>query len=104
VSVGDYALGDWITVVGGITRVGDETNFKRWWEPYTFGPSKALVVGRRTLADGYVDRSTESDGWTSYTVKTWIPELHFTAYLVVTDLRCKPFYVLPGQIKEPDDE
>lgn len=95
----DHNLGDWITVTGSIVREGDESNFRRFWQRYDHGgPCRAMVVGKRTLANGYVERYQETDGWSSYTVKTWIPEEHFPAYLVVTNLHNKPFYVHPDQI------
>lgn len=102
----DHSLGDWVTVTGQIMRKGDSGNVRRFWQRYEFGGPdnvghRALIVGRRTLANGRVDRYMEGDGgWTSYRVTTWIPDEHFTAYLVVTDIRTKPFFVLPEQIKE----
>ena len=104
-TMADHNLGDSVTITGRIIREGDASNVKRFWQRYDLaGPDafgyRALIVGVRTLANGYVDRYQETDGWASYTVKTWIAEEHFTAYLVVTDIRTKPFFVLPDQIKE----
>lgn len=95
-----HNLGDWVWITGQIERDGWP---HRAWHTTDLGDggvTQAMVVGKRTLANGYVDVIKEDgDGWGPVvTIHQWIPEDHFPAYLVVTDLRTKPFYVRADQI------
>lgn len=93
----EYNLGDWVTVTGSIFRDGWPHRAWRRTEPCK--PYRVMVVGKRTLANGYVDVIKEGDGWgPPVVIHQWIPEAHFTAYLVVADIYTRPFYVRPEQV------
>ena len=55
-------------------------------------PIPAIVIGIRTLADGETSWGSEDEPI------AFIPQKRFKAYLVATDLRSAPFYVLPEHI------
>lgn len=99
-----FSLGDKVLVTGGINRETVDRLYRsdicRAWVPYERPEIEAVVVGKRTLSNGHIEVHTEDVGlWGSAKISTWIPEDHFTAYLVVTDIRTKPIYVLPEQIR-----
>jgi hypothetical protein len=70
----------------------DKLPINKAWVPNQFAKEQeGIIVGKRTLANGYC--SWEEWG----TVHE--PAEHFTAYMIVTDLRSAPVHVLPEHIK-----
>jgi hypothetical protein len=61
------------------------------WRGNQFAPAtEGIIIGKRTLSNGYCQ-------WEEYGTEYTKAE-HFTAYMVVTDLRSKPVHVLPEHI------
>jgi hypothetical protein len=61
------------------------------WTPNDFiPPTEGIIVGKRTLSNGYSQ-------WEEYGYE-YSPATHFTAWMVVTDLRSAPVHVLPEHI------
>lgn len=67
---------------------------RRWDSGTQWAPVERIgvVVGRRTLSNGYVNQGYYDEPTTYHGVHT------FTAYLVAFDLRRKPVLVLPEHI------
>jgi hypothetical protein len=92
-----YKLGQEITINSKLKRV---TEFKktgtynftkkyRKWELFELKkPIKVIVIGTRTLFDGWVEYDYEVGG-------IFQKATHFKALLVVSKLSEKPFYILP---------
>lgn len=64
-----------------------ETEFKEWVEQKFKEPKEVMVIGLRTLSQGY-------NKWGNDTGNVYYPLSHFSAVLVVVNLRSKPFFVL----------
>jgi len=60
---------------------------KRFWSPVPCAETEVMVIGQRTLSNGAV--GAEEDYGGAY----FIGEEYFQAYLVVADMRSKPFYI-----------
>lgn len=97
----DYQLGQRVRFSTHLRRGwgGEATGrgSNKVWEPVpTLGkltpPREGIIVGKRTLSNGwYAYGSYEDPG--IYTAKE-----HFTAWMIVTDLRSAPVHVLPEHI------
>lgn len=87
----EFKLGERIQFTHQLARIRNSMGKKRVWQPieYAYGPSKGVIVGKRTLYDGTVEWGYDDEPTIFYR------ENHFEAYLVVMDLRQKPFPVLP---------
>lgn len=55
-------------------------------------PREGIIVGKRTLSNGWYAYGTYEDPG------IYTPKEHFTAWMVVTDLRSAPVHVLPEHI------
>lgn len=64
------------------------TEFKEWQERPFKEPKEVIVVGVRTLSNGYNIYDREAGNM-------YQPVTYFSALLVVKNLRSKPFYSLP---------
>jgi hypothetical protein len=71
-----------------------QTEFKRWDECAFRTPKKVIVIGIRTLSNGY-------NLWDEDMGNVYYPQTYFKALLVVENLRSKPFYIAPP-IKQED--
>lgn len=73
---------------------------RRIWDtiPIATPPVKGIIVGKRTLYDGKVDYGN----WEEPT--TFTAENHFEVYLVVTNIRQKPFPILPIHLTSLEGE
>lgn len=65
-----------------------KTEFKTWMEEQLKAPIEVVVVGVRTLSNGY-------NIWESDIGNVFFAQSHFKALLVVKNLRSKPFFVTP---------
>ena len=88
-----------------VTRTEGEFQHKlginKEWLPTPSKEFEGIIVGKRTLANGYGGTETDpGDDWFGhpYTYPVWSPAEHFTAWLVVKDLRSKPVLVLPEHV------
>ena len=95
-----FTLGQRVRYTEHIKRTSrrweDKTKPDRYWtgEYYPgarYPGGEGIIVGKRTLTDG--DVINMGEGGSSYQKFR-----HFTAYLVVSDLRRKPVHVLPEHI------
>lgn len=65
------------------------------WQGNEFAPEReGIIVGKRTLSNGYAQ-------WEEYGTEYTAAE-HFTAWMIVTDLRSAPVHVLPEHITALD--
>lgn len=97
----DFQLGQRVRFVQHLRRVwgvGNMNGSPKLWEPTpdlgerTTPPREGIIIGKRTLSNGHwTYGGYEDPGY--YTAKE-----HFTAYMVVTDLRSAPVHVLPHHI------
>jgi hypothetical protein len=104
----EFVLGQRVRFAEHIVRVSRQEWEKgkpdRFWSGEAY-PGKrrdggeGIIIGKRTLTEGNVASAQEGDGWGTYTVTTYEKTRHFTAWLVVKDLRSKPVYVLPEHIE-----
>lgn len=83
-------FGEAVRVKGRLSR-GYREGRKEWVDLPGLSPRVALVIGVRTLSNGTVHYW--SDDGTEYR-----PDKHFKAFLVVEDLKSKPYYVLPENV------
>lgn len=94
----EVELGKKITVLRYMKRMSkyrlDKTineykavEFKEWWECHFKTPKEVIIVGVRTLSNGY-------NVWDSEAGNMYQPLTYFSALLVVEDLRSKPFCIL----------
>lgn len=103
-----FELGEVVTVRAALRRESEWDNEKRVtrrkWIRSAFPRGRAMVVGKRTYSNGYVrsDREYDDMGGSLYTVKAWVSEERFEAYLVVFDIRQKPVAVLPEDLERVD--
>jgi hypothetical protein len=105
----DFALGQRVKFSHVLVRDGrwddKERVHVRRWDPVDLTESslvrEGVIVGKRTLSNGHVERVTESDGYggSVYTHSEWWGKHYFRAYMVVETLRTKPVYVLPEHIE-----
>jgi len=73
-------------------RIGRSRIRKEWERKRHYGEiRKGIVIGVRTLGDG--EREWDGDGITFSTDHT------FRAFIVVTDLRRRPLFVLPADLE-----
>lgn len=74
---------------------GDYQAHLKIWTPLAGDLRHGIVIGKRLLANGEV--TYDYDYGTQ-----WMPDKaeHFTAYLVATDLRRNPVYVLPEHLNK----
>ena len=64
-----------------------KTHFKEWHELDFKTPKKVIIIGVRTLSNGYAV-------WEEDVGNIYYQLTHFSALLVVENLRSKPFYIL----------
>lgn len=74
------------------------TGWLKVWKPNPYLPRSSepragVIVGVRTLANGYATWAYRDEPIVFY------PEEHFTAYLVAFDLRRKPVLLLPKNVQ-----
>lgn len=62
------------------------TEFKEWQDVDFKNPKEVMIVGVRTLSQGY-------NQWDSDMGNMYTPQSYFSALLVVENLRSKPFYI-----------
>ena len=84
-------FGEGIVVLGRLRRIWREPDLKVWATERFPEPLNGLIIGERTLSDGTCYYGFEE---TQYR-----PTQHFRAFLVVTDMRSKPFYALSKQVR-----
>lgn len=68
---------------------------KEWQRNQWAGEKAGMVIGKRTISDGYAEYDNEYG--TSYS-----RAVNYVAYLVVADMKSKPVLVLPGDITAVD--
>lgn len=90
----DYLLGDSVWFTSTLHRVEERRTHKKiharfWkvWQPVDHELRYGIVVGKRTLANGWL-----AGGYGEPTV--FVPEEHLTAWLVAFDLHRKPVLTL----------
>lgn len=66
---------------------------KVWDRQDGFPKTKGIVVGKRTLSDGYREYEPDFGGY------YYVRENSFTVYLVAYDMSRKPVYVRPESIE-----
>lgn len=97
----DYTLGQPVTftthLVRGWGTESDNRGGTKEWRPQPIlgkltPPRAGIVIGKRTLANGRYDYGSYEDPG------VFTPKEYLTAYLVVTDMRSKPLYVLPEHL------
>jgi len=81
----ELVLGQEITIDHKLYR--NSYHDTRNWMPKKIDECKAYVVGKRTLSNGMVIEADDNP-------RDFVPTLHFPAWLVVTSLHHKPFYIL----------
>lgn len=79
------------------------SDWERRWvsQPLSGDPGNGIIVGARTLADGKVEYAYGDH------TSSFIKKRTFQAYMVVSELRRKPFFVLPEDVtlvKEDEGE
>lgn len=69
------------------------------WVPYE-APGEGFIVGWRTLSNGTIEEYREGDGYfgTVHVENRWYGSDYFRAYIVTTDLRRNPVWVLPEHL------
>lgn len=67
---------------------------KRYWEVESIKETKGVIIGVRTLWNGYIIHESVDDGY----CRVFIFEKPVKAYLVATDLIKNPIYVSPDNI------
>jgi hypothetical protein len=84
-------FGEPVCILAKLVReVGD--GHRKTWNRYRLPETlNGMIIGERTLSNGY--RSYEEWG------VQYDPAEYFKAYLVVTDMRSKPFYVRPEDVR-----
>lgn len=90
-----------VTEKYGDREVEQQRPINKEWLPTPSPGYEGIVVGKRTLANGYGGTETDYSEWsgsTSY-IPVWEIAESFTAWLVVQDLRSKPVFVLPEHIE-----
>lgn len=95
-----FELGQKVRYTHRLLRQGDAPYHKSWLPIPTFTkePLEGIIVGLRTLQNGI----SQYD-WTAEQ-QLFTPDSYVTAYMVVSDLRRKPVFVLPEHIEEVLDE
>ena len=90
----EYGLGDAVWFTSTLHRVEERRlhnkvrgRFWKVWQPVDHELRHGIVVGKRTLANGWLD-----GGYGEPTV--FVPEEHLTAWLVAYHLRRKPVLTL----------
>lgn len=66
----------------------------KWWQQNPCEPGEGVIVGRRTLANGYVVNGGYDEP------NEWMPREYVRAYLVADNIDQKPFFVHPDQLEE----
>lgn len=94
-------LGTRITFTHPLYRRTHTANYRtrKTWEPHPYHADAAkqregVIVGVRTLANGTRSWEDYGDGG----AYEFIPDEHFTAYLIAFDLHRKPVYVRPEHV------
>ena len=104
----DYQLGQRVRFSEHIKRTSKQEWEKdkpdRFWtgEDYPgkrLAGGEGIIIGKRTLTEGNVINDSYDDGWGSVYITTYAKTRHFTAWLVVKDLRSKPVHVLPEHLE-----
>lgn len=104
----DFELGDRVLFEGFLQRENQHAHdgpyavvTGRYWEAIVKpgGPQEGVVVGKRTLSDGKLEKVYEDDVWGTSSTTEYRPTKHFTAYLVATNIRHKPVFVLPEHMR-----
>lgn len=74
------------------------------WREFA-APGTGFVVGWRTLSNGHVEKIIESDGYYGgvHVDNQWIASEYFKAYIITTDLRMTPSWVLPDKLRMRDE-
>ena len=78
---------------------------KQWvkrWRPLPDSDGEGIVVGLRTLQEGWTDSWTEGDELGSYTIRQWMRLGTVKVALVAHNLRDKPAYVAIGDVEVVD--
>lgn len=94
----DLELGTRVTFTQPLYRTcpSAEDYTTRVWRGNTFAePQAGVIVGVRTLSDGVVHWTGDSD--------IYAPTRHFKAYLIAFDLRRVPVFVLPENVTLTSD-
>jgi hypothetical protein len=89
-----YALGAKITITKRIFRrtIEGEVKYLRVWVNQEYPePVEVTVIGYRTLSNGYM--ITDEDELGDLFLHGYVPDMTFTAILVVEDLYTNPYYV-----------
>lgn len=104
---GEFTLGQRVRFAESIKRTSRQEWEKdkpdRYWSGELYpgrrrDGGEGIIIGKRTLTDGNVISTVESEGWGTYTVTEYEKTRHFTAYLVVASLHSAPVHVLPEHI------
>lgn len=67
-------------------------SINREWQGNEFAqPAEGIIIGKRTLSNGYSQ-------WEEWGMD-YGPAEHFTAWLVVKDLKSKPVHVMPEHVE-----
>lgn len=66
----------------------------KWWQSFPCKPGEGVIVGRRTLSNGYTAPASYDEP------AEWNPREYIRAYLVADHIDQKPFYVLPEHLEE----
>lgn len=87
----EFQLGERVTITQKLhrstrDRLQPHTLLKLWEPAELAAPQSGIIVGKRTLVNGYI---TFEEYGTRFT-----PEQYFPAYLVAQNMRDKPVYVL----------
>jgi hypothetical protein len=81
------------TICGAPYRHHQSIN-KEWYGNQFAPEAEGIIVGKRTLSNGYAQ-------WEEYGTE-YTPAEHFTAWMVVTNLHSAPVHVLPEHITAVD--
>lgn len=67
---------------------------KKYWAPDDSGPVEGIFIGYRTLSNGHRQLLNSDEGY-AYT-----PTEYIDAWLIVTDPRHRPVFVLPSEVDQ----
>ena len=70
----------------GYKWVNEKKRGYKFWRLKNIEPCEVMVIGKRTLSDGY--------SWWMEESMVYSPEKYFPAYLVVENMNENPFYVV----------
>lgn len=95
-----------VTEKYGDREVEQKRPINKEWLPTPSREFEGIVVGRRTLANGYGGTEADYSEWSGSTayIPVWEIAESFTAWLVVKDLRSKPVLVLPEHITAIEED